>query len=270
MRLADFLRDECILPEASFSDKDAVLHAVARLAGESPALADVDECDILKGLRIREELGTTGFGHGIAIPHARIPDIGEFVMGIVTVPDGVDFEAMDGKPVRLIVFVIAPESEATGYIRLLSVISQTLNIPGVIEEVVAQKTPATIRESFLRHTRDSVETKGHENKRIFHVIVQDEDIFHEILPVFEALESSSVFVVEAKNTAEYLSHMPLFAGFWGDTHLHSSRVIVAVVDKSLTNEGIRSIERITGPLDKRTDVMVTVQDILYAAGSLGV
>ena len=268
MNLVEYLKPECIAARITISDKTAALQEIMRLAKKNTSLDDIDEELILNELKKREELGSTGFGHGIAIPHCRLDDISDFVMGIMTVPDGVEYESMNGDPVKLFVFVVAPESEANSYIRLLSVISQTLRIPGVIEEIVSQQTSETVLESFLRHQRDHIDTKGHENKRLFHVVVQDEDIFNQVLEVFEAVVSSSVIVIEAKNTREYLVKTPLFASLMSDSHLGNSRIIMASVDNSLTNETLRGIERITGTLDKRTDVLVMIQDILYTAGGL--
>ena len=268
MNLVEYLKPECIATGITVSDKEAALQEIARLVKNNPALENIDEELILNGLKKREELGSTGFGHGIAIPHCRLDEMSGFVMGIMTVPDGVEYESVDGEPVKLFVFVIAPESEANAYIRLLSVISQTLRIPGAIEEILSQKTPETVLESFLRHQRDHIETKGHEHKRLFHVVVQDEDIFNQLLEVFESLDTSSVIVIDAKNTREYLVRTPLFASLLSDSHLGNSRIIMAAVDSSLTNETLREIEHITGNLDKRSDVLVMIQDILYTAGAL--
>ena len=270
MKLVDYLLVESIAAGADVSGKSAVLDEVARLARMNPSLGDVEEAAIVEGLRQREELGSTGFGEGIAIPHCRLGGISEFVMGIMTVPGGVDYESMDGGPVRLVVFVIAPESEANAYIKLLSLISRTLKIPGAVEEIVSQGSPGTIRESFLRHSGDKLDTKGHANRQLFHVVIQDEDIFREVLEVFEATATSSVIVIEARNIREYLVTMPLFASLWSDSHLGNSRIILAAVDSSVTNRTIRAIENITGNLDKRNGVLLTVQDILYAAGSLDI
>lgn len=268
MNPVEYLQPESIAPNADVNDKSAVLHEIVRLAKKNPILSEVGEDILFDGLKKREELGSTGFGGGIAIPHCRLESISDFVMGIMTVPDGVDFDAMDGNPVRLVVFVIAPEAAANAYIKLLAVISQTLRIPGAVDEIMSQQSPEAVRESFLRHTRDSVETKSRENNRLFHAVIQDDEIFQQILEVFEAARSSSVIVIEAKNTREYLARMPLFASLWSDSHLGNSRIIVAVVESSLTNETLRSIEHITGNLDKRTGIMVMVQDLLYTAGSL--
>jgi len=62
--------------------------------------------------------------------------------------------------------------------------------------------------------------------------------------------------------------MPLFADFWRDKPSSFSKVIMAIVDKGLSNETIRRIESVTGDLNKCMGVVVTIHDISYAAGSL--
>jgi len=268
MDIFKLLRLECIEVDAGFADKQNALKAVARVAKRCRVLDTVSEEQVLSGLTEREELGSTGFGKGIAIPHCRIKDIQDFVVGILTVPDGVDFKGLDDKPVRLIVFIIGPDRETTDHIRILSALSRTLNIPGIIEEIVSQPSPESIYESFLRSSRDYLAPGKRREKQLVHVFIQDDELFKDILNVFSAVETSSVAIIEGKNTREYLFGMPLFAGLWTDSHLGFNRIISALIDKKLTNETLRAVENITGSLDRRTDILVVVQDVFYTAGSL--
>ncbi len=268
MKLIDVLQKECVIVNAKLRDKAAALSEVARAARRSPVLKDVSEAEILEGLKERESLGSTGFGNGIAIPHCRLESVPDFVVGLITVPSGVDFEALDRKKVELIVFIVAPEDRPNENIRLLSAVSQTLLIPGAVKEMLAEGTTEAVRESFLRHTRGDIDSKDRTSKNLIHVFVQDENLFHDIVAVLAATESSSLVVIDAENTGRYLANMPLFAGFWRDKPGGFNRVIVAVVEKKLTNETIRRIESVTGNLDERTGVLVTAQDISYLAGSL--
>ena len=268
MNLFDILNLECIEVSAKLKEKPDTLREIACLVKKCPVFDNVSEEDIVLGLEEREKLGTTGFGKGIAIPHCRLKDVSEFVVGIITVPDGVEFEALDGEKVNLIVFIVGPDRVTNEHIRILSIISRTLNIPGAIDEIMVQKNPESIHESFLRYSRDQVETGDRKEKQVFHVFIQDEDLFKDILQVFAAVETSSIAIIEGKNTREYLFSMPLFAGFWTDSYLGFNRIIATVIDKSLTNETLRAIESLTGNLDQRNDIMVIVQDIFYTAGSL--
>ncbi len=269
MKIANILKEECIVANAQFADKSEVLREVARAAKKNEILSKVREKDILTGLESREASGSTGIGKGIAIPHCRLKSVPDFVMGIITVPTGVDFEALDKQKVNILIFIIAPKAESNQHVKLLSVISQTLLMPGVVDELLSQDTAASIRQCFLRQAASDIEANGESRKSLLHVFVQDENIFKEILQVLTGIPSSSLVVSSVENTSAYLLKMPLFAEFWSDGPSKFSRIIVAVVEKDLTNEAIRRIESVTGDLNKSSSVMVTVQDISFAAGSLG-
>jgi len=268
MKLSVVLRNECIVADAQFSSKAEALQAVARAAKKSHILDNISEQEILDGLERREALGSTGFGKGIAIPHCRLKSVSDFVVGVITVPTGVDFKALDKEKVKLIVFIVAPEAESNKHIRILSAISQTLLSPGAVDEVLAQKTPEGICESFLRHAVPDISTKEEPGKNLLLVFVQEEDLFRDVLQLLAGVLGSSLVVVDAENAGAYLAKIPLFAEFWTDKPSRFSKVIIAVVDKALINETIRRIESITGDLNKTEGVMVTVQAISYSAGSI--
>jgi len=268
MKLVDVLAKECVVAGARFKDKTEVLHGIARVAKKSPILKDASEEEILAGLQDRESLGSTGFGKGIAIPHCRLKSVREFVVGMITVPSGVDFEALDGAKVKLVLFIIAPESEPGKHLKLLSAVSQTLSIPGVVEEILAETSPEALYESFLRHTHAEIDTTKQTTKSQFNVFVQDENLFRAILEKLAGIETGSLVVASTENAAAYLVKTPLFAAFWRDEPSLFSKVITIVIDKGLSNEAIRRIESVTGDLSRCTGVMVTIHDISYAAGSL--
>jgi PTS system nitrogen regulatory IIA component len=268
MSLTKLLNQNLVAVESNISDKNAVLSAIAEMASKQSVLTQVDKKTVFEGLQAREELGSTGFGKGIAIPHCRISGITDFVLGIVSLPNKVDFDSLDGQPVGLVVFLLAPEEQSNKHIRLLSAISQVLRIPGAVDEITAQKSPELIVESFLKFAQDDVDDKTHESKNLFHVVVTNEDVFHDVLPIFSALNGSIEFVLEAKSIGDYTTKVPLFAGILNDDLLSFCRVIVATVEKRMTNETIRRIESITGPLDSSSDVMLIVQDVVYASGNM--
>jgi PTS system nitrogen regulatory IIA component len=269
MKLTNVLREECIVAGGVFDDKGDLLRQIALAAKKSPILKEVDKQEILTGLIEREKLSSTGVGKGIAIPHCRLKSVPEFVMGIITVPSGVDFDALDKQKVNIVIFIIAPAAESNKHVKLLSAVSQTLLMPGVAAEMLARDTAEGVRQSFLGHAASEIEADGQAGKSLLHVFVQDEGLFKEILQALTGIQSSSLVVLSAENTGAYLAKMPLFAEFWSDEPSNFSRIIVTTVEKGLSNEAIRRIESITGDLSKCEGVMVTVQDISFSAGSLG-
>jgi len=175
---------------------------------------------------------------------------------------------LDGEKVRLIIFIVAPEVESNKHLRLLSVISQSLLAPKALEIILAEQTPEGVFNNFLQDKDVEINDREKVAKSLIHVFIQNEEVFRNIIQILTGVESSSLVVVGAENASVYLSKMPLFASFWSDEPSDFGRIIIAVVDKNLTNETLRRIESITGDLSKNSDIMVTVQEVSYAAGSL--
>lgn len=268
MKLIDVLREECVIANAQFPNKAEALCEIARAAMKSSILNELSEQEILAGLQDRESLGSTGFGDGIAIPHCRLKSVRDFVVGVVTVPSGVEFDALDGMPVRLIVFIVAPEAQSDRHMKLLSAISQTLLIPGAVKELLSGATAQAVFESFVRHTRADIDTSVQTAKSLFNIFIEDENVFREIIEKLTGLETSSLVVLNTERSAAYLSKKPLFADFWRDRPSDFGMLIKVIVQRGLVNETIRRIETVAGNLNECVGVMVTVQDISYSAGSL--
>ncbi len=164
MKIIDVFQKECVIAGTQFSDKVEALREIVQVAKKNPILKDIPDEEILAGLQERESLGSTGFGKGIAIPHCRLKSATDFVVGIITVPSGIDFEALDGEKVNLIIFIIAPEAKSNEHLKLLSAISQTLLIPGVVKEILAESTSEAVYESFLRYTHAEIVSQGKQLK----------------------------------------------------------------------------------------------------------
>lgn len=84
---------------------------VGRLVELGKIPADSAEAAV-RGIERRERLGSTGIGTGIALPHAKLPGLTEVVGVLATLPAGIDFEAIDGKPVQVVCLFLRPESDA--------------------------------------------------------------------------------------------------------------------------------------------------------------
>ena len=114
-----------IEPEAvaleSAASKDEIL---ARLADRFAAAWDLDAAVVLEGLEEREKLGSTGFGRGVAIPHARIPGIKRPLAALIRLARPVDFKAADGLPVDLVFGLVSPENCGAAHLHALAALSR--------------------------------------------------------------------------------------------------------------------------------------------------
>jgi nitrogen PTS system EIIA component len=137
--IADILTPTGILLDVqSCRSKRQVLKELSRKAAQ---IFRLDEARVLEALLERERLGTTGIGHGIAIPHAKLPGLGRVVGLFARLDQPVDFEALDEQPSDLIFLLLAPESADTDSLKALARISRLLRDPRVRDR--------------LRHERDS-------------------------------------------------------------------------------------------------------------------
>ncbi|MDD6708726.1 MAG: fructose-specific PTS transporter subunit EIIC [Ruminococcus sp.] len=106
MRIVDLLKKDCIELGVKLNSKSEAIDKLVDLHNKAGNLVDAKVYK--EGILSREAGGTTAIGDGIAIPHAKSEAVKEPALAVVTVPDGVDYEAMDGKPSNLIFMIAAP------------------------------------------------------------------------------------------------------------------------------------------------------------------
>ena len=118
MRITDLLKPESILLNATPTDKADAIYTLGDLMDKGGNLSD--KAEYLKAVFAREEAGSTGLGDGIATPHAKSNGVKEAGLAAMVVPNGVDFDALDGQPSRLFFMIAAPEGAADTHVEVLS------------------------------------------------------------------------------------------------------------------------------------------------------
>ena len=140
MRLEDILTPErCFCGIEGVSKKRILTTASELIAKNTPAALDSDA--IFSALMAREQLGSTGLGNGIAIPHCRVSACNKITGSLITLSEPIDFDAIDGKPVDILFVLIVPTVEHEEHIKVLAGLAELFN-----------------EEDFcytLRHTHDS-------------------------------------------------------------------------------------------------------------------
>jgi len=267
MNLHDSLQLECVQTGLSATDKDEALLKVARCAKQSDILADYSEEQVCQALKDRENVGSTAFGGGIAIPHCALEGIESFVVGLLSSPEGVEFNSTDGELTHLFAFIIAPEANRNEHVTLLSAISRVLDDKTALEELLAAPTPRALAESFLRHHSAHIPHQDRE-KCLFHVVVQEKTVFDDILRIFSSAVEGDISILEANNAGEYLDRLPMFAAFWNEQDRGFCRIIMAVVDKAMCNDVVRRINVVVKDLEHRSGVLITVNELMLVRGSL--
>ena len=118
MKITDLLKPQSILLNASPTNKADAIYTLGDLMDKGGNLSN--KAEYLEAVFAREESGSTGLGDGIATPHAKSAGVKEAGLAAMVVPNGVDFEALDGQPSRLFFMIAAPEGAADTHVEVLS------------------------------------------------------------------------------------------------------------------------------------------------------
>lgn len=122
MEIADLITAEQILCGVTVSSKKKLLETLSDLLSKTNA--GLAELEIFNGLVSREKLGSTGLGHGVAIPHGRFKNLSETVAVFVKLNEAVDFDAIDGEPVDLIFALMVPGESTEEHLQLLAALAE--------------------------------------------------------------------------------------------------------------------------------------------------
>ncbi len=137
MRIRELLKKEGIALGVKVDSKDAAIDYLIDLHAKSGNITD--KVEFKKGILAREESGSTGVGEGIAIPHSKNAAVKQPGLAAMTVPDGVDYDSLDGQPANLFFMIAAPEKGADVHLEVLSRLSMLLMDENFRAELLAAK-----------------------------------------------------------------------------------------------------------------------------------
>jgi fructose PTS system EIIBC or EIIC component len=138
--LSELLSPERIRIPIVAESKEDVLRELVHLVGATARVDDVE--DVLRAVREREEVLSTGIGNGVAIPHGRSASIADLSLVAGVAREPVDFDALDGRPVQLFFLLIGPETAAGQHVKVLSRISRLLRQESFRERLIASRDAA--------------------------------------------------------------------------------------------------------------------------------
>jgi nitrogen PTS system EIIA component len=146
MRLTHFVVKDAILPAMTSTTRDGAIRELVESLVASGQLRAGDQDDIVRAILRREQLGTTGIGHHIAIPHSRHAAVGQLVGTVGVSASGVPFESIDGEPVFVMVLLISPPDRPGDHLRALENVVHTMRD----EALVAGLRSASSRENVWK------------------------------------------------------------------------------------------------------------------------
>lgn len=151
MALADLLQQDAIIPALKVNSKKQLLQ---ELAARAAKLTGVSEREIFDVILQRERLGSTGVGHGIAIPHGKLGSISSITGIFARLDSPIDFEALDDEPVDLVFLLLAPEGAGADHLKALSRIARVLRDQELVNKL-RQTDSASAIYAFLNEEQAS-------------------------------------------------------------------------------------------------------------------
>ncbi len=126
IRITDFVVLEAIVPGVKATAKEAVIRELVASLKTTGKVTAADEENIVKAILRREQLGSTGIGRGIAIPHAKHESVGKLIGTIGLAPAGIPFESLDNDPVNIFVMLLYAPERPGEHLRALEAVSRLL------------------------------------------------------------------------------------------------------------------------------------------------
>jgi nitrogen PTS system EIIA component len=148
MTLGHLLSVDQIIPEMKATERWSAIVELVEMLVKLGKINAADQETVLAALRAREETMSTGIGFGIAIPHASSDRVGEVVAAFGRSNTGIEFDSLDGLPVKFIVLFIVPKDQFQIHLRTLAAIAKFLNDRSVRDRLATAANPQEILSIF--------------------------------------------------------------------------------------------------------------------------
>ena len=146
MLLTDYLDAQSIHLDLTGNTKEQVLSELVNMLVARGLIQGADA--LLEALLEREGLGSTGIGHGVAIPHGRTAEVSQPALVFGRSAQAVEFDSLDGQPARIFFLLVAPENGETEHLRLLAKIAKLMKNAATRERLLTLGTPEEVVALF--------------------------------------------------------------------------------------------------------------------------
>lgn len=152
--LEELFRPQRVSSRGSVSSKKRALELISELMTEGDS--SLAQSEVFTSLIDRERLGSTGLGHGVAIPHGRLKNLDHAVCAFLRITDGVDFDAADGRPVDMICGLLVPEQSTGEHLNILATLAEMFSDVKFCEQIHAARTGNEIYQLLISWRKGGV------------------------------------------------------------------------------------------------------------------
>lgn len=155
MKISDILSPEVVEVDLNVADKDDSIRKIIEISARSGKILDIKK--VTDTIFERERLVSTGVGKGFAIPHGKTDAITDIVASFVVTKEPIDFDSIDGEPVRFIFLLIGKETLLNTHIKLLSRISRLMNKEEFRDKLLDAKSKDEVLNIFREEEKNYID-----------------------------------------------------------------------------------------------------------------
>lgn len=155
MKFADFVCTAAIRPQLKADTKDEVIVEMVEALVEAGGITPDDKENIIEAVKKREELGSTGIGRGVAVPHTKHAVVDKLVGTVAVSTDGIDFNSLDGENVQLFFLLVSPPDRPGDHLRALENITRHLRDNAMFLKFLKQSKTAEDIQQLLEEADNS-------------------------------------------------------------------------------------------------------------------
>ena len=267
MKLTDSITVESIEVNLRARRKEDLFQEMVALLKRNPALEGVDGSTVLKALNEREKTATTGVGKEVGIPHGKIMGLSAIAAAIGVSKRGIEYDSVDGLPVRFVVAMVAPPEESRNYLRILAKVARLLSDPSFTETLVTASSPDAIHDRIRTMEAASTAVSTTEEQRMLLFELKDPDYFDAVVEYFTEVGGTSATVLDARNVEGFLTKVPLFSDFSRVfTEQPFGHIFLLAIDKGAVERFVAGLEDIIGDLSEEGRGIVVTFPLDYVKG----
>ena len=140
MRMSDFVVRDAIVPALTATTKEGVIREIVESLRAAGQFKNAEVDDVVRAIMKRENLGSTGIGRGVAIPHTKHAGVERLVGTVAVSKIGVAFDSLDGEPVFVFILLISPQDRPGDHLRALENVSRSLRDDGFVQSLRAAES----------------------------------------------------------------------------------------------------------------------------------
>ena len=162
MYLSDILTPELIQTQVEATSKKRLLEHISELTTRNNP--ELSPTDVFEALLARERLGSTGMGHGVAVPHARLANLDQAVGCLILLKKPIEYDAIDNQPVQVAFGLIVPEQASDSHLQLLADIAEKMNDAALLKQLVTTNDPKDIYHLITKEGTQQTRQAKHDDE----------------------------------------------------------------------------------------------------------